>query len=163
MRLSSSTDHAATPDDVFAVVTTEEFQAEKCRRTMAEEFTVSIESELDSATVRTERVLPTDSLPDFVTKFVGSSLKVVETQEWDVATDDGARHAEVSITIVGAPVRLTGTIDVTPTRTGCRQVVEIDLVANIPFIGGKVEKAAAGPIGSAIDVELATLAEFLAR
>ncbi len=43
------------------------------------------------------------------------------------------------------------------------EVIEADLKANVPLIGGKLERAAAEPINAAIHIEIALLREWLAR
>ena len=50
-----------------------------------------------------------------------------------------------------------------PSGSGTRQVLDADLKANVPFIGGKIERAAAEPIEGAIEIETALLKEWLAR
>ena len=42
-------------------------------------------------------------------------------------------------------------------------MLDADLKANVPLIGGKLEKAAADPIHTAIDIETGLLREWLAR
>ena len=46
---------------------------------------------------------------------------------------------------------------------GCVEVLDADLKANVPLIGGKLEKAAADPIHTAIGIETRLLREWLAR
>ena len=43
------------------------------------------------------------------------------------------------------------------------QVLDAELKANVPFIGGKIERAAAEPIQGAIEIETGLLREWLAR
>ena len=42
-------------------------------------------------------------------------------------------------------------------------MLDAELKANVPFIGGKIERAAAEPINAAIDIETGLLREWLAR
>ena len=50
-----------------------------------------------------------------------------------------------------------------PGGAGSVETIDADLKASLPLIGGKIEKAAAPPIEEAIDIEAATVKEWLAR
>ena len=107
----------------------------------------------DRTRITTERVLPTDSLPDFARSFVGEALTVVEIQTWSPPSPDGSRVADLNLHVKGAPLTLKGTIRLSPTAGGSVQEVEADLRAGVPLIGGRLEKAAADPLLAAARTE----------
>ena len=80
-----------------------------------------------------------------------------------VAADAGAHVvcADLDLTVSGAPLRLRGTIDLTPAGNGARMAVAADLTCSIPLVGKKVEQAAQPAIIDSIDAEARFLAERL--
>ena len=163
MKIARTIDYAATPDEVFAVLADPAFQEAKCAATAALSYTASVEAKGDQTVITTERVLPSDGLPDFAKSLVGQTLKVLERQTWGPAGGDGSRSGTVEMTVSGAPLALKGTLALGPGGPGSVEKLDADLKASIPLIGGKIEKAAAPPIEDAIRIESKTAAEWLAR
>lgn len=161
MRITESADLAGTPDDVFAVRVTEDFQDEKCLRTSPREHSVAVETVGERTVIRTTRAMPTDNLPDAARSMVGDQLVVDEVQDWGPPAADGSRRARVTVKVHGAPVALMGTLDVYPTPDGCHQALEAELKASIPFLGGKIERAAAPAISHGFDLEAEIINERL--
>jgi hypothetical protein len=156
MKISATFDYAATPLEVFAMLADETFQARKCAANGALSHSVSIKAQGDRTIIVTSRDLPTESFPDFVKGLVGATLAVTETQDWGPAGPDGAREGTLTVDIAGAPIDMDGTLTLTPNGRGSIESVDGDLKARIPLIGGKIEKAAAPAIESAIRVERET-------
>jgi hypothetical protein len=165
MKISATLDYAATSQEVFAMLADEEFQARKCQATGALSHTVSISRDGDRTVIVTNRDLPTDHFPDFIKKMVGATLTVTETQDWGPADPDGARQGTLTVDIVGSPIDLTGSLSLGPAGAGSNGSVESvdgDLRAKIPLLGGRIEKAAAPTIESAIRAERETGQVWLA-
>jgi hypothetical protein len=163
MKIAKTAQFAATPDEVFAVLADQAFQEAKCAATAAIRYQAAVSESGGRTTITTERILPSDGLPDFAKSMVGETLKVVETQEWEAAAADGTRAGTVRMEVAGAPLALTGTLRLTPDGSGTVEAIDADLKARVPLIGGKIEKAAAVPIQQAIDIEVRTAQEWLAR
>jgi hypothetical protein len=163
MKIAKTMEYAATPDEVFAVLSDQAFQEAKCAATAAIKYTARILTAGDSTTITTERILPANDLPDFARSMVGETLKVVETQTWGPAAADGSRQGTVDMTVAGAPVSLNGTLSLGPGGPGSVEQLDSELKAKLPLIGGKIEKAAARPIEQAIDIEVETATKWLAR
>ena len=156
MKISATFDYAATPQEVFAMLADEEFQARKCAATGALRHSVSVSSQGERTVIVSHRDLPTQDFPDFVRSLVGATLAVVETQDWGPPDPDGARQGRLTVDIVGAPIDLVGTLVLAPDGRGSVESIEGDLKARIPLIGAKIEQAAAPAIESAIRVEKET-------
>lgn len=153
MKISAIIDYTATPHEVFTMLADEEFQNRKCTATGALSHTVSITTQDARTIILSTRDLPSDRFPHFVKSMVGDTLNVTETQDWGPAGADGTRHGTLTVDIAGAPVHLHGTLSLAPGGPGCVETIEGDLKARIPFLGGKVEEAAAPAVQSAIRVE----------
>jgi Protein of unknown function (DUF2505) len=163
MRIAKSIEYAATPEAVFAVLSDAKFQEAKCAATAAVRHSATVNTVGDRTVITTERILPSDGLPDFAKSMVGDTLKVTETQEWGPASDDGSRQGTVEMGVAGAPISLTGTLSLAPGGAGTVEQLDAELKARVPLVGGKIEKAAAPPIQEAIDIEARTAQEWLAR
>ena len=156
MKISTTFDYAATPQQVFAMLADTEFQNRKCIATGAVSHSVSVSPQGDRTVIVNHRDMPTDSFPDFVKSMVGATLTVTETQDWGPPGPDGSRQGRITVDLGGAPVDLVGVLSLAPVGRGSLESVDADLKARIPLIGGKIEKAAAPAIESAISVERET-------
>ncbi|MEO6142382.1 MAG: DUF2505 domain-containing protein [Dermatophilaceae bacterium] len=163
MKITATFDYAGTPHDVFAMLIDEEFQARKCVATGALSHSVSVRAQDDRTVIVSNRELPTDGFPDFVKSLVGATLAVTETQDWGPAGPGGARQGRLTVDIAGAPIDLAGTLSLAPAGEGSVESVEGELKARIPLIGGKIEKAAAPAIESAIRAERETGQAWLGK
>lgn len=165
MRLTTREELAGTVDEVHALLTDQAFQEAKCEATTdGGGYTVDtgVGGSLRQR-VRTERRLPSDGLPDVARSFVGEHLTVIEVVDWNGPGPDGSREGVVDIHVKGAPLTIKGTLRLEPSGAGTVEVLDADLKANVPLIGGKLERAAADPINAAIGIEIALLREWLAR
>ena len=163
MKIAKTIEYYATPDEVFAVLSDVKFQEAKCAATAAIKHSADVKTVGDHTVITTERVLPSDGLPDFAKSMVGDTLKVTETQDWGPASSGGSRRGTVEMAVAGAPIALKGTLMLAPGAAGSVETLDAELKAKVPLIGGKIEKAAAPPIEEAIDIEGQTAMEWLAR
>lgn len=153
MRISETIEHAATPQEVFAMVTDPAYQELKCQRSGAVQHEVVVEVEADTTIVVTRRTMPTDGFPDFAKGFVGQTVDVVETQRWGEASADGSRQASLEVEISGTPVQFVGGVDLEPSAAGTLQQVDGELKAHVPLLGGRIEKAVAPILIRAVRLE----------
>lgn len=154
MRIHETVEHSATPQQVFDMICSPDYQELKCARSGALEHEVAIEVEDDARTIVTRRRLPTEGFPDFARKFVGDAVDVVETQVWGLAPDaDGDHTASLHVEIPRTPVSLSGSVFLTAGGTGTEHTVEGELKANVPFLGSKIEAAVAPVLARALRLE----------
>jgi hypothetical protein len=161
MRIAQTSEYAATPEEVFAVVRDQTFQEAKLAATQPLSYSATITPTGERVLVSTVRELPADGIPDFAKSFVGRTMTVLERQDWGPASADGSRSAILELIIQGAPLTLKGTVSLAPGGAGTVETLVSELKAGIPLIGGRIEKFAAGPIERAIEIEVATRRRFL--
>jgi len=115
-------------------------------------------------TVTTELTLPTDRVPDIVKPFVGSSVTVKEVQSWSAPEPDGSRSGSMRLDVVGTPAGLTGTLRLQALDQQ-RSEVEIDgdLVAKVPLLGPRIEKAAVPYVSTVLRAEERSAAAYQDR
>jgi hypothetical protein len=163
MKIAKTLEYTAAPDAVFAVLSDPTFQEAKCAATAAIRYTANVAHDAGRTIITTERVLPSDGLPDFAKSMVGETLKVTETQDWGPPAADGSRQGTVQMSVAGAPISLNGTLALAAGGPGTVEQLDSELKARVPLIGGKIEKAAAPPIEEAIVIEHRTAQEWLDR
>ncbi len=79
-------------------------------------------------------------VPGFAKRFLSPVNTVTDVKAWD-----GVSHsARLSVDIQGAPVKVSGTIRLQPSTTGCDYVVDFQVSCRIPLIGGQLEKYVTG-------------------
>ena len=164
MKVEATLRYPADCHRVSEVTLDPEFQDAKCIATGALSHEVDINTDGEHAIVKTVRRMPTSDLPDFVRSLVKDGITVVETDEWGPPETDGSRDAAVDVRFAGAPIEMRGTLTLRPEGTDGENAVarlQADLKANIPLIGGRIEKACAQAVLAAIKVEERTAGEWL--
>lgn len=94
-------------------------------------------------TVTTELQMPTDRVPDIARRFVGKSVTIRETQQWQAPEADGSRRGTIRFDVAGTPATMTGDTQLTGDGgAGSTLTVDGELTVKIPLVGGKIEQAA---------------------
>jgi hypothetical protein len=163
MQITETLVYPAPIEVVFEMMTDEAFHSKVCAATHAMTYSASVSRQSDGATVITHREMPTDGFPEFARSMVGRSIDIVETIVYGPPGPHGTRIGEVSITMGAAPIALKGDIRIIPADDGTEVVIEGDLKASIPFLGGKVESAASPSVISGIHKEYAVGLAWLAE
>lgn len=122
----------------------EEYTAIRKETLGAKSAAATVEGDpIGAFTVRTELAMPTDKVPDIVRPFVGSSVTIREEQSWSAPEPDGSRTGTMSLEVVGTPAGMKASLRLAPTGELTSSVdIDGDLVAKIPLLGSKLEKAA---------------------
>lgn len=162
MQLTATLRYAADLPRVVAVLADPEFVAAKVRASGALSQTVDVVGGPQGAfTVTTRRHMPTDGIPAQFRSFVGSTLEVRQVEAWE-APEGTDRRGTVVVEVVGAPVRLTGTLRLVPEPDGTTtQHLAGDLRATIPLFAATVEEATATAVRAAVEAEERTAATWL--
>ncbi|MBK6764656.1 MAG: DUF2505 domain-containing protein [Micrococcales bacterium] len=115
----------------------------------------------DSAiTLKVERIVPAD-LPDFAKKILGDTNKLVQTEHWTAS--GGSYVCDLHIDFPGKPLKVTGRLEVKPTGDASADwVVNMDVKASVPLIGGKLEGVVEKETLASLDKEYAFNQEWLA-
>ncbi len=163
MRITKTFEYAASPQEAFAMMADPAFQAAKCEATHPLEHSESVTPKGDQTEIVTRRVVPTDDFPDFAKSMIGARIAVTETIIWSRASVDGSRTGTIALAIGDAPIRMTGTVRLGPSGTGTRVEVDGELKANVPLVGGRIEKVAAPSVIDSIDREHETGIAWLSR
>ncbi len=95
-----------------------------------------------AVTLVVSRDLP-DNVPGFLTKFLPSGGKVVQTDTWGPSVG-GVRSGTWTTDTAGSPAKVEGTMRLEPSGGGCAYVVQGTVKVSIPLVGGKAEGVVVG-------------------
>lgn len=163
VRLTAEIRYDAAPEQVFRMLCDQAFQRRKCAATGALRYEVDVVADGDGLSVSSVRELPTDTVPDFVRSFVGTSLTVRQVERWEPAGSDGSRVGTLQVQIESAPVGFTGRLRLGGGDAGSVETIDGELKASVPLVGGRIEKAAEPAIRAAIKAEQRTGTGWLAE
>lgn len=161
-KLTETMKFDATCADVFAMMSDEGYVAKKIEGTGGVEPTITVVPQGSDVVVEAGRNLPA-KVPSFMKSFVGESIRVDEVTRWSPADDLGARTAEVTINFAGTPAKATGRLDLRPAGDGAEVLVDFDVKASLPLVGGKIEGFIAEMIGKAVRKENEIGSEWLSQ
>lgn len=102
--------------------------------------------------IKSSRVVDVD-LPGFAKKVLKPTNTMIQTDRWGPETD-GARAGSFDIDVKGAPVKVHGTMALTPTEGGCIHEITGNLEVKVPLVGGRIAKWAAGDTRETLRGEL---------
>ena len=140
---SVSYDIPADVETAYAAISSEGWAQAKARSLDDGSTVVSREESAGGAVqLVVSRKLP-DGIPGFLQKFLPADGRVTQTDTWGAA-DAGTRAGTWKADTPGSPVKVGGTMRLEPAGSGCRYVIEGEIKASIPLIGGKAEDVAVG-------------------
>lgn len=146
MDIAAVNDFAATPEQVFAMLTDPNFLDQLCRATHPLEYEVFVEGSIAG----TRRVM---KAPSAVTTFTGPTLTVRDEIDWHAATAGSHRSGTATIAVEGLPVALHGAVRLAPGGRGAVLDYSGELKVNIPFVGSRLEAQAAPALLEALNVQ----------
>lgn len=153
MRVTAEIHYAAEPNDVFTMLTDPAFQDRKLGQTGALSWQVEVRPEAGGAVLTSTRALPTDQVPDAFRSLIGSQISIAQTETWGPAAPNGDRTGTLLIEVAGAPIKMTATLSLSASGSGTVELVDGELKARVPLVGGRIERAAEPAVRAAIDAE----------
>jgi hypothetical protein len=143
----------AAPDQVFTMLADPKFQEEKCAATGAISFDVDIAEVADTTVITCRRVLPIDDLPDFVRPFASGGLNLTETVAWSAPDPAGGRIGQVTLAFKAQPLSMRGELHMVADSDGTTATLTAKLVATVPLLGGRIERACEPLVQAALRTE----------
>jgi hypothetical protein len=115
----------------------------------------------DTRTIRVRREIPAD-VPSLLKKFLGAWNKVEQTEEWQ-GQGNGVRSCEMDINVVGVPVKVSGTMTLSPDGSGCVNDVRITVTSSIPLVGKFLAEFVGNDTKKSMDAEYSFITDYLAQ
>jgi hypothetical protein len=148
----------ATVEQVREMLSEAAFREEVCASQHYDRYSVDIDGTGPGMTVHIDQVRPTDGVPSFAKKFVGSEVHVVQHEEW-TSVDEAA----LEVSIPGKPGDMRGTIRLAGADGGVTETVHVDIRVALPLVGGRIEGLIADLLSQALEAENRVGREWLAR
>lgn len=148
MNLRHELSYAASPAEVFEMLADPGFRRKVGEALDVVSAEVTIEHRDDGFTLVNDQVQRTSGLPSFARKFAGDTTRVVHTEEWP-STTGGTLRVETP----GKPTSIAGTIELMPDGDLTTEVVEVEIRARVPLIGGKLERLMQQQVRDGLDTE----------
>jgi hypothetical protein len=142
---------------VAAMLSDPAFREQVCVTQKAVTHSVSIDGDVSGKKVVIEMEQPTEGVPSFAKKLVGSTTTVRQEEDWTSPTD-GLIH----ITIPGKPGDMVGTAVLEERDGGTVETVDLEIKVKVPLVGGTLEDLVAKLIRSALKAENRAGRQYLA-
>lgn len=142
MALSSSRSVAASPEAVFEALTSQQNAQAVADRVGGSLLEHTITNEGAGRRTVSSFSLPADRLPDVVAKMMGNGVTITLDENWGAPAADGARTSTINANVKGAPVKVQGSESLTAAGEGTTLSLTGEVSSSIPFLGGKISKAA---------------------
>lgn len=163
MRLTETLRLPLSPDEAARMYADPGYAEIRGRVLGAREASAAVSDGPGGAFVTTTTlVMPTDQVPDVVRPFVGASVTVIETQEWEPASGS-ERHGRIRFEVLGAPASMSGTLLLRAAEGGCTVAIEGDVRADVPLLGRRIEKAALPYVSTVLRHEERAAAQWAAE
>jgi hypothetical protein len=140
MERTSTHTYAASAETVFAVLTDPQaVQAKYVALGHRDVHLLGREAKPDGGVMlRTRRTVPME-VPGFAKKVLSPTNQVVQEDVWGPADATGARKGRWTVDAKGVPVKVAGTIVITPVDAHrCTVEVRAEISCGIPLVGGKI-------------------------
>lgn len=137
-----------TPEEVYAMLADEAFRDAVCAFQRFPRREVTITPTAAGMDVTIDQHRPATEVPSFARKFVGEEINIVQSESWSSQT-----QASLHVTIPGKPGDMRGTITLNAQDNGTTEVVEVEIKASIPLVGGKIEGVIGDMLGKALRAE----------
>lgn len=126
------------PDVVFAAQCDPHYVLWKHEHMAAFDVSADVEEDGAHVIISSSRKLPA-KIPAAARAFVGDSITIDEVHTWAYPDTDGTRQGTVAATFGGAPMEVSGTLELRPDGPGSVLEVVVNAKANVPLVSGKVE------------------------
>ncbi|MET3963030.1 hypothetical protein ABIE44_002964 [Marmoricola sp. OAE513] len=148
----------ATSEAVYAMLSDPAFRDAVCEFQRFPRREVTITPTAVGMDVTVDQHRPATEVPSFARKFVGEEINIVQSESWTSPT-----LASLHVTIPGKPGDMKGTVTLTEVDGGVTEVVEVEVKASIPLVGGKIEGLIGDMLGKALRAENKVGRDWLAR
>ena len=114
----------------------------------------------DQRTVTVSRMV-TAELPSAARSLLGESVVLTETQRWGQRATDGSYTAHLDVTVPGAPLTVSGQLQLRPLSKGCTLDINVDISVRLAFIASMAEGLVRDHLAAAVTREEAVGAAWL--
>ncbi len=150
MKFRHELSYDASPAQVFEMLADPAFRERVGEALDVVSADITLERDGDGFLLTNDQVQRTGGLPSFAKKIAGETTRVIQTEEWSAPTGGTLR-----IDAPGKPTTMAGTIELVPDGHGTVEVVELEIKAKVPLVGGRLENLMADQVRDGMDTERA--------
>ncbi len=152
MERSLTTTFAADVETVLQALTDPTIIEEKFASMGHKDFSLTESSESGGRIVRAyKRTVPVN-VPGFASKVLKPENVSTQRDQWEPAAADGSRQGTFEITAAGTPVKVRGTMSLTPDgAASCVYTATAKIEVKVPLIGGKIAGFVAGDVDKGLE------------
>ena len=147
---------------VYAMYTDPDYIRLKNENTGGSNVEVEVTPNGEGVQIVVSRDLPAE-VPSFAKKFTGETIHTTETDVWNGINADGTRDGVIDVDFGKQPMAVNGTLHLASAGAGSVLTVDVDVKANVPFIGRKLEGVTAEQFLRAVEAEEAIGQTWLAK
>lgn len=140
-------------ESVFNLLTEPQFLVDRCLAMGELEASCEVEENAGATVVSLTRTLKRN-LPRFFAKMLDPEQTMHMTEKWQ-PDGEGGWNGDYTFEMEGQPVCIRAKFELYPTDAGCCYSIEHQVEANIPLIGGRIEKYICGQAEGGCTDELA--------
>lgn len=148
VRFRHELSYEASPATVFEMLADPAFRKRVGEALDVVSADITLARDGDGFTLVNDQVQRTAGLPSFARKFAGDTTRVIQREEWTSAT-----RGTLQVETPGKPTSMSGTIELVPDGDGTTEVVEIEVRAKVPLIGGRLENLMQQQVRDGMDTE----------
>jgi hypothetical protein len=138
MKVQVTHDYVKDTEHTFKLLTDPTSHIKKYEAAGCKNITIDSCEEVNGAIViKATRDAPSTA-PKFAKKILGDYNTLVSEDIWEIS-DTPVKKGSFTVEINGAPVTMSGLMELRPQGDGAEVVIDLDLKVNVPFIGKKIE------------------------
>jgi hypothetical protein len=143
-------DYPAGTDLVWTMWLDDAFLEAKGSNTAESAHSIAVDGATTTLTITR---LIVDGIPPIAKTFLGDTIALQEVQEWGEPDQAGVRRAHVDLTVKNAPATVTGSITLSPTKSGTRVAIHFDIKVAVPLFGATAESVIKSQLENFIGAE----------
>ena len=148
MKFRHELSYDASPAEVFEMLADPAFRNKVGEALDVVSADITLDRDGDGFRLTNDQVQRTEGLPSFAMKIAGDTTRVIQTEEWSSPSG-----GTLKIDAPSKPTSMAGTIELVPDGVGTVEVVELEIKARVPLVGGKLESLMAEQVRSGMDTE----------
>jgi hypothetical protein len=136
-----ATEYGGSVEQVHQAFSDEQYWLARLADSGADGYSLdSMTVDAEGINIKTTQRLRADRLPGVVTQFHRGDLSLVREEAWRPIRD-GQATATIKVSIIGAPVMMSGTAVLAPAKSGggSRLEFKATVQVDVPLVGGKIE------------------------
>ncbi|RCU52864.1 DUF2505 domain-containing protein [Corallincola holothuriorum] len=152
MKCTASHQYSHSLDQVYLFFRDAETISEKYAALKAINISIIRNEDTDDGFIsETERELPAD-VPALLASILGDYNKLIQKEHW-YSKDDGSLGCDMTIDLVGVPVKIEGHMHLHENETGAINDVTIEISSSLPLIGSSLARYVAGDCKKSMEQE----------